>query len=338
MSGNVLNNRSGAADAAAASEEKYVNTQINIFSEIAKAAKAEAAKAEAAKAEAAEDAMMSGPQQQKQQQQQPFGPQQLMQQRLQPMMQQRLQPMMQQHPTYADMSHLTSFGSQKLSRLNPNASSFMPSSMQLTADYEERIDEFDGEKKVMSFEDFVIEQNKKDGVHMYSDDEFSDDEFSDNEAKHLLNMFADDYEWQMSKAVFSPLPPVSAAAAAAVPNHLRVQQFANAVLKHQDDLQSTAAAPTVLKPTVLKPTVLKPTVVAAAPAAASAAAPVAAMVLTLAVLTNKAVPLPEGVDVSKKETYLSGDEFMAVFNMTKDAFAKLPGWKQIQLKKNVGLF
>lgn len=47
---------------------------------------------------------------------------------------------------------------------------------------------------------------------------------------------------------------------------------------------------------------------------------------------------PEGVDVTVKELYLTDDDFQAVFSMTKDAYQSLPRWKQINLKKQYGLF
>lgn len=47
--------------------------------------------------------------------------------------------------------------------------------------------------------------------------------------------------------------------------------------------------------------------------------------------------LPQGVDPLKKETYLSNIEFEATFKMTKTEFQGLPQWKQLNLKKSVGL-
>nr|XP_043638185.1 villin-2-like [Erigeron canadensis] len=45
-----------------------------------------------------------------------------------------------------------------------------------------------------------------------------------------------------------------------------------------------------------------------------------------------------GIDYKKREAYLSDEEFEDVFNMTKEAFYKLPRWKQDQLKRKVDLF
>ncbi|MED6145064.1 Villin-4 [Stylosanthes scabra] len=44
------------------------------------------------------------------------------------------------------------------------------------------------------------------------------------------------------------------------------------------------------------------------------------------------------IDVTKRETYLSSAEFKEKFGMTKDAFYKLPKWKQNKLKMAIQLF
>ena len=49
-------------------------------------------------------------------------------------------------------------------------------------------------------------------------------------------------------------------------------------------------------------------------------------------------PLPEGVDPLKIETYLEEEEFEEVLAMSKEEFYALPNWKQIDLKKEAGLF
>lgn len=49
-------------------------------------------------------------------------------------------------------------------------------------------------------------------------------------------------------------------------------------------------------------------------------------------------PPPAGVDVTRKELYLSESEFATVFGMSFDAYSKLPAWKQTNEKKRVGLF
>lgn len=47
---------------------------------------------------------------------------------------------------------------------------------------------------------------------------------------------------------------------------------------------------------------------------------------------------PDGVDPSKKELYLEDFQFEAVFNMSSDAFQKMPKWKQQNIKKSANLF
>ncbi|KAI3472199.1 hypothetical protein Pfo_029687 [Paulownia fortunei] len=45
-----------------------------------------------------------------------------------------------------------------------------------------------------------------------------------------------------------------------------------------------------------------------------------------------------GIDFKRREAYLSDEEFKSVLGMTKDAFYKLPKWKQDMLKRKVDLF
>ncbi|XP_047959712.1 villin-3 isoform X1 [Salvia hispanica] len=45
-----------------------------------------------------------------------------------------------------------------------------------------------------------------------------------------------------------------------------------------------------------------------------------------------------GIDFKRREAYLSDEEFVSVMGMTKDAFYKLPKWKQDMNKKKVDLF
>ncbi|CAH1156175.1 unnamed protein product [Phaedon cochleariae] len=49
-------------------------------------------------------------------------------------------------------------------------------------------------------------------------------------------------------------------------------------------------------------------------------------------------PLPEGVDPTNIERYLSNADFRELLSMTKDEFEKLPSWKKTALKKEKGLF
>ncbi|XP_034985186.2 villin-like protein [Zootoca vivipara] len=56
-------------------------------------------------------------------------------------------------------------------------------------------------------------------------------------------------------------------------------------------------------------------------------------------LINKTVDdLPEGVDPTKKEYYLSDADFYDIFGKTKDEFYQMPRWKQQNEKKQFGLF
>ncbi|XP_068123506.1 advillin [Hyperolius riggenbachi] len=48
--------------------------------------------------------------------------------------------------------------------------------------------------------------------------------------------------------------------------------------------------------------------------------------------------LPENVDPSKKENYLSDRDFVTVFGMDRGKFSALPPWKQLNLKKQLGFF
>ncbi|XP_047324428.1 villin-4-like [Impatiens glandulifera] len=53
--------------------------------------------------------------------------------------------------------------------------------------------------------------------------------------------------------------------------------------------------------------------------------------------TTSTDPIAE-IDITKRETYLSSQEFREKFGMTKDAFLKLPKWKQNKLKMSLHLF
>eukprot|EP01024_Parvocaulis_polyphysoides_P040084 TRINITY_DN3640_c0_g4_i2.p1 TRINITY_DN3640_c0_g4~~TRINITY_DN3640_c0_g4_i2.p1 ORF type:complete len:918 (-),score=215.37 TRINITY_DN3640_c0_g4_i2:1688-4390(-) len=52
----------------------------------------------------------------------------------------------------------------------------------------------------------------------------------------------------------------------------------------------------------------------------------------------KDLKLEDGIDPSRKELYLSDDEFQKLFKMDKDDFQGLPKWKQQNLKKGLHLF
>ncbi|KAI7747483.1 hypothetical protein M8C21_025899 [Ambrosia artemisiifolia] len=46
----------------------------------------------------------------------------------------------------------------------------------------------------------------------------------------------------------------------------------------------------------------------------------------------------KGIDFKRREAYLSAEEFESVLGMTKEAFYKIPKWKQDMMKKKVDLF
>ncbi|KAF9679633.1 hypothetical protein SADUNF_Sadunf06G0035000 [Salix dunnii] len=46
----------------------------------------------------------------------------------------------------------------------------------------------------------------------------------------------------------------------------------------------------------------------------------------------------KGIDFKRREAYLSGEEFQTVFGVTKEAFYKMPKWKQDMQKKKFDLF
>lgn len=49
-------------------------------------------------------------------------------------------------------------------------------------------------------------------------------------------------------------------------------------------------------------------------------------------------PLPDGVDPTHLENYLSPEDFSELMSMTLEEFHKLPAWKQTSVKKEKGLF
>ncbi|EZA60520.1 Supervillin [Ooceraea biroi] len=49
-------------------------------------------------------------------------------------------------------------------------------------------------------------------------------------------------------------------------------------------------------------------------------------------------PLPDGVDPTRLELYLSQQHFQELLGMSKEEFQQLPFWKQVNLKKEMGLF
>ncbi|XP_053228555.1 advillin [Podarcis raffonei] len=58
----------------------------------------------------------------------------------------------------------------------------------------------------------------------------------------------------------------------------------------------------------------------------------------LEVLLSSQDELPEDVDPAKKENFLSAQDFLKVFGIPREKFAALPTWKQLNMKKEKGLF
>jgi len=48
--------------------------------------------------------------------------------------------------------------------------------------------------------------------------------------------------------------------------------------------------------------------------------------------------LPKGVDPVNKEKYLSDEDFLSMFGITKAEYEKKPGWKRELLKKQCGIY
>ncbi|QCD97413.1 gelsolin [Vigna unguiculata] len=61
-------------------------------------------------------------------------------------------------------------------------------------------------------------------------------------------------------------------------------------------------------------------------------------VFTYEQLKTKSGSVVSGIDLKRREAYLSDKEFETVFGMSKEAFTKLPRWKQDMLKRKVDLF
>ena len=55
-------------------------------------------------------------------------------------------------------------------------------------------------------------------------------------------------------------------------------------------------------------------------------------------LKKPADQLPKGLDLTKREQYLSDSEFMQVLGSPRATFASLKPWKQAQVKRAAGLF
>ncbi|XP_047330593.1 villin-4-like [Impatiens glandulifera] len=55
-------------------------------------------------------------------------------------------------------------------------------------------------------------------------------------------------------------------------------------------------------------------------------------------LTTSSTDPPTDIDVTKREVYLSSQEFKEKFGMSKDAFNKLPNWKKNKMKMSLQMF
>jgi len=48
--------------------------------------------------------------------------------------------------------------------------------------------------------------------------------------------------------------------------------------------------------------------------------------------------LPKGVDEKNLEKHLSEEEFVKVFSMTREAFYKIPSWRQEKVKVGLHMY
>lgn len=49
-------------------------------------------------------------------------------------------------------------------------------------------------------------------------------------------------------------------------------------------------------------------------------------------------PLPDGVDPTKLEVYLSNEHFAELLGMSREEFNTIPVWRQCKIKQQAGLF
>jgi len=108
----------------------------------------------------------------------------------------------------------------------------------------------------------------------------------------------------------------------------------------QESAAAKPAAPSSSPPAAKAPA---PAPIAAEPAPKAASAPApppaaAGSPMTLDELKNSDACKAKGVDVAKKETYLSDADFSSLFGVTQEEFAKQPKWKRDGRKKEHGLY
>ncbi|KAN0025593.1 hypothetical protein ACTFIU_002032 [Dictyostelium citrinum] len=103
---------------------------------------------------------------------------------------------------------------------------------------------------------------------------------------------------------------------------------------------TTTPNPKPVTPVVLKPTATIPKVAATATTSNTTSTPSITSITTfypLSVLKQK-TNLPNDIDKTCLHLYLSDEEFLSVFKMTKETFQKTPAWKTKQLRVDNGLF
>lgn len=96
-----------------------------------------------------------------------------------------------------------------------------------------------------------------------------------------------------------------------------------------------APAPAAPPPADPAAALVRPGTVSPAPTTASDAA---AGTMTLVELQDQSIWKPKGVDPQNRHVHLADAEFGTVFGCDKDAFAKMPKWKQDSEKKKHSLF
>ncbi|KAN0036848.1 hypothetical protein ACTFIV_002162 [Dictyostelium citrinum] len=99
---------------------------------------------------------------------------------------------------------------------------------------------------------------------------------------------------------------------------------------------TTTLNPKPVTPVVLKPTTTTPKVAATATTSTPSITSITTF-FPLSVLKQK-TNLPNDIDKTCLHLYLSDEEFLSVFKMTKETFQKTPAWKTKQLRVDNGLF
>lgn len=58
----------------------------------------------------------------------------------------------------------------------------------------------------------------------------------------------------------------------------------------------------------------------------------------LRTIANTRTKLPFGLELEHLEKYLKAEDFQPLFGMDSEKFSSLPHWKQVEMKRKVGLF